>query len=244
MTYRNSNTFGEFKKNFLNSPVFEYLLTDECAEPLMIYLTGSNLTGCIDADSDYDLCVLVRDLSKLPTHYQRPTSWWMLYTPEARKCQIIYNDFSSIFKVSVFPQDNVGWAQFKYITDEYLFYVNPKYQRAIDLLIQYRQVISDNALYLFGQSCALALKIPTLSDLDEKHLCTVKKLAYQLVWAGSSAAEASIANDFLIKIKRVSFDKLTSIEQRCVVDFINLFVQYINKYTKSALIEELENTLC
>lgn len=240
MICQSNPIFGEFKTHFLNSPIYQQLINDPAVEVVMVYLTGSYLTGNADCLSDYDLCVLVASLPRHLEVYQRPPMWYMQYTPEGRKCHVVYNDFSNIFKTSAFPQDNVGWVQFKYITDEHIFYTNPKYQQMIQILLSHKDEISQNALHLFGISCLSALSVQSVEAITEDLLQKVPKLAYQLVWASGEACGIPVSPDLLIPLKRQSFVQLPENAKNQVLTCIKTFAQYIEAYSKSGIIKELE----
>lgn len=240
MTYLSNSKYGEFKNHFLSSPLAQQIINDPKITPVLIYLTGSTLTGYVDINSDYDLCVLVTKLPKHLEEYHRPPKWYAQYLPEGRKCHIIYNDFSNIFRVSAFPQDNVGWAQFRYITDDCIFYINPDYHQIIQPLFKYKDEISRNSLYLFGNSCKRALSVSSIEEIAEKYMHDIPKLAYQLTWAGAEACGIHTSSDLLIPLKRQPFLQLTDDTQKQVKTLIKAFAQYIKIYSKSDIIKELE----
>lgn len=240
MTYRKSPKFAEFKNHFLNSPLAEQIINDQKITPILMYITGSTLTNCADSSSDYDLCLLSLDIPKHLEEYRRPPKWYAQYLPEGRKCQIIYNDFSNIFTVSIFPQDNVGWAQFKYATEDCIFYLNPQYRQEIQMLFSHKDEISRNALYLFGISCQSALAISSIEDITDNHLQSIPKLAYQLAWAGAEAAGTDTSLDFLVRLKHQPFLQLTEDTRNQLRTLIKAFAQYVETYSKSETIKELE----
>lgn len=217
--YKINMDIKQFKQHFLASEVFNIIKNDPNVEPIMIYITGSTLTGYADEQSDYDLCVLIREKPSDWSSYVRPLRYFAMYTPENRKCQWVYNDLTDIQKVSIFPQDNIGWTQFRYITDNLILYKNTNYTTLIENLIAQRESISINSLFMFLRSCCVGLQIPCPSEITEQHLEATQKLAYHLVWAANELPKlyrVSASKELIIKLKRAEYSSLSKEEKQHV----------------------------
>lgn len=223
----------QFKQHFLASELFNIIKNDPNVEPIMIYITGSTLTGHTDEQSDYDLCILIREKPSAWSSYVRPLKYFAIYTPENRKCQWIYNDLTDIQKVSISPQDNIGWAQFKYITDDLILYKNQDYVELINSMIAQRESISVNSIFLFLRSCCVGMQIACPSEISNQHLEATKKLAYHLVWAASELPElysVSASKNFLIKLKRAEYIDLTEAEKQQVYFALQALQKFFIEY--------------
>ena len=237
MTLHNSDTMTmnikQFKQHFLASELFSVIKNDPNVEPIMIYITGSTLTGHTDEQSDYDLCVLIRNKPSNWSTYVRPLAYFAVYTPENRKCQWVYNDIADIQKVSIFPQDNIGWAQFKYLNDTLILYKNPNYIEFIDTLLAQREVISMNSIFLFLRSCCVGLQISCPKEVTDQHLITIPKLAYHFVWAAGELVDYGgkpATADFLTKLKRNGYSCLSEAEKQYVYSTLQILQEFFIKY--------------
>ena len=235
----------QFKQHFLASELFSAIVDDPKVEPIMIYITGSTLTGCTDSDSDYDLCILLDEKPKEWSNYVRPLKYFAVYTPENRKCQWIYNSISDIQEVSLFPQDNIGWAQFKYIDDTFILYKNPKYLKLINNIVNQRKLISINSIFLFLQSCCKRFHLSSLNEIDERHFSDIANLAYHFVWASGELTEyggKAVSADFLVKLKRTNYCNLTEHEKQQVFLALQVVQKFFIDYKQTCVVNFKEDS--
>ena len=227
-----------FKYDFINSDLLSTLMTDVSAEPILVFLTGSALTGLADSVSDFDICVLTKDPIKTNhTLAYRPKENYAIHRPTGKKCHWVYNTLSQINAPSEALLDNIGWAQFKYITEDAILYCNPKYVTVVRHLFDHRDRIVLNSIYLALISCCHLLNIDTITGLRDKHFCNVKKLAYHLCWLYNELVLADqipgglFSNDFITRLKRMSFEELTTLERQHILSILSALSVFYKNYT-------------
>jgi predicted nucleotidyltransferase len=227
-----------FKYDFTNSDLLATLMTDISVEPILIFLTGSTLTGLADNDSDFDICVLTKDTIKANhTLAYRPKKSYAIHRPTGKKCHWVYNTLSQINAPSEFMLDNIGWAQFKYITEDAILYCNPKYVTVVKYLFDHCNKIVLNSIYLALVSCCHLLNIDVIADLSDKHFCNVKKLAYHLCGLYNELVLANqipgtlFSNEFISRIKRRPFEELTALEQQHILSIPVALSVFYENYT-------------
>lgn len=233
-----------FIRDFKKSPIYKAILADQQLEVVMIWLTGSTLTGVCDVDSDYDLCVLCTQkpnvIDTFPTFrvYNRPTAYFSIYKPEKKKVQWIYNDLKDIIAISnITPLDNIGWAQFKYVPETFIFYKNPKYKEFIDYLMQTKDLIFKGSAYLFVKSILQYFNIKNLSEV--LHCCQTipNKALYHIGWLAESLQNIPITTEKLLKIKRTPVAQLSTSE----INYLENCIAYLNQYSSQFDLNILES---
>lgn len=227
-----------FKYDFTNSDLLTTLMADVSAEPILVFLTGSTLTGLADSDSDFDICVLTKDPIKANHALSyRPKKNYAIHRPTGKKCHWIYNTLSQINALSETLLDNIGWAQFKYLTEDTILYCNPKYVTVVKYLFDHCNKIVLNSIYLALVSCCYLLNIDAITDLSDKHFCNVKKLAYHLCWLYNELVLADqipgtlFSNEFISRIKWMSFEELTTLEQQRILSIPSALSVFYKNYT-------------
>jgi predicted nucleotidyltransferase len=227
-----------FKYDFINSDLLTTLLTDVSAEPILVFLTGSALTGLADSGSDFDICVLTKDPIKANhTLAYRPKENYAVHRPTGKKCHWVYNTLSQINAPSEILLDNIGWAQFKYLTEDTILYCNPKYVTVVKYLFDCRNKIVLNSIYLALVSCCHLLNIDAIVDISDKYFYNVKKLAYHLCWLYNELVLADqisgtlFSNEFISRIKRMPFEELTTHEQQNILSIPPALSVFYKNYT-------------
>ena len=232
-----------FINDFKTSCVYNYLLTDPNTDIIMLWITGSTLTGIYDSDSDYDICVLCTkkpkdDPTVFPTMrlYERPGSYFLKYKSENKKVQWIYNDLADITTVSAStPLDNIGWAQFKNITTDFIIYKNPKYVAFIDYLISIKEQLFKNSAYLFVEAMLRQLNSSTLLDLIPYQSNKPNKGLSHAGWLAETLQSRQIQVDRLLRIKRNSVNNLSKDDLKYLVKCLEFLMVYAEQFDPSAL---------
>lgn len=240
-----------FIDDFKKSSVCKYILADSQVDIIMLWITGSTLTGVLDSESDYDICVLCarkpQDLNANSSGmrlYSRPGSYFLKYKPLDRKVQWIYNDITDIVCASnSTPLDNIGWAQFKEISSEFIIYKNPEYTPFIDYLISIKDQIFQLSTYLFIEAMLKQLGSASLVDLLAYKPTKPNKGLYHVVWLADALRERPLDTERLLRIKR----NLASSLSRKDLDYISCCIDYLmnyrDKFDKTLLTNcDLENT--
>ena len=239
----------DFIKDFKNSYIYENTLADPKIEVVMMWMTGSTITGIKDAQSDYDVCVLVKELPKEPENipwkiYSRPCSYFFKYVPQGVKTHCIYNDLSNIVSMSAAtPLDNIGWAQFKHISDTFILYKNPKYSELIEKLLTSKDTISTASIYFFILAMYTDLGSSQLSDLIELQPDVPNKGIAHVCWAASVLQKKSVDVPLITRIKRIPFNKLSFQDQTNALIAMNYLDKFVKKYELPQELIDLQNEL-
>lgn len=224
----------QFIEDFKSSMLFNTLLQDTNLDIIMVWLTGSTITGITDAESDYDMCVLVRELPQEALdqpyrNYSRPRSYFMKYLPQNKRTQYLYNDLKSITSSqhSIF-MDNIGWAQFKYITEEFIIYKNPHYLNFIEMLINRKIDIYKNALQLFTH--VMTQELFQGSAFDESKVAGSKpqKILYHVCWAADDLQGSQKDITRLLRIKRQPFNQLSEEDKKYILESAQYLKSFYN----------------
>lgn len=223
--------YDTFIKDFKNSKAYDFILADSQVDVIMIWITGSALTGVLDSESDYDLCVLCmqKPSENLPGFrlYTRPGSYFLKYKLENKKVQWIYNDISDITNISkTTPLDNIGWAQFKEVSADHIIYKNPKYNFFIDYLLAQKEQIFLNSAYLFVEALLAQLKSNTLLDLINYKPYKPNKGLYHVCWLADTLQEKPLVVDRLLRLKRNLVLNLSKED----LEYLEFCCQYLMKY--------------
>lgn len=225
----------QFIKDLKGSSIYKHILEDPQIEVIMLWITGSTLTGIYDENSDYDLCAVVIDRPKEePTafwhKYSRPCSYFAYYKPVNKKVQCIYNDLDDITKISsMTPLDNIGWAQFKEITPEFIIYKNPKYLKFIDFLLSKKIEIFSLSAYLFACALLKSIESTKLQDLLKVHPTQPNKALAHVCWLVDTLQERTINQIRLLKIKRTPVEHLTEED----ILYIKTALDYLENYAST-----------
>ena len=226
---------AQFIADFKKSKVYYDIINDNKIEVIMLFLTGSTLLKTSDSNSDYDICVLVKEkptesLSTLFKVYSRPGSYFIYYKKQQKIAQWIYNDINDITNITSTPLDNIGWVQFKYISENYIIYKNPKYLNFINDLLQRKQEISTYALYLFVKS-ALNYIQENDSVGDLVHIRRNKnkpvKLFGHICWAADLLQNKFPNEDLIKSIKRTFAEHLTEEQLSYIKNSMNFLEQFL-----------------
>lgn len=171
---------------------------------IMIWVSGSAATGITDEQSDYDLGVLVADpitfskSKKDPEHY--------VYTANGTRVavQCVYNsldDVAAELCLEVLaPYRYLGWAQFKYISDDFIIYKNEKYLDIIEELINSKEIIAENAIYSFLEFWQPKMKL-VKSDI---YIPLIKwgKMLSHICWCAEELEKLPHDTSRILKLKR------------------------------------------
>lgn len=170
---------------------------------MLIWVSGSNCIGLADAQSDYDLGVLVADDIIFSKTEKTPEMY--TYKKDAKEVQCIYNSFEDIKALpcvgSLAAYRHLGWAQFKYINEDHIIYVNPKYKNIVDILIAHKECIAKNAAYTF-----LKLMQPILDSIENvNYISAIEwgKMLSHLCWCVEELREVPHQTPTLMTLKRL-----------------------------------------
>ena len=231
----------QFINDFKNSQFYSKILQDSKTEVILIWITGSTITNICDKESDYDMCVLVTEKPMEPANslyrtYSRPGSYFLKYKPEDKKAQCIYNDVSDIYSISsATPLDNIGWAQFREITPEFIIYQNPKYTKFIETLINIRYELFNISAYLFVESILHYIGVKTLNCLLYQYPGRPNKFIYHACWLANSLQGLPQNKKQLIRLKRIPAEDLSIEDQNQVVDSLSYLETYHKLFDKTSL---------
>lgn len=244
--------FLTFCNDFKASAIYKAIVTDPNVEVLLIWVTGSTLTAVCDSNSDYDICVLCKSKPAPPITfpelniYSRPCSYFFVYKPENKKTQIIYNDINDMLSANNLL-DNIGWAQFKYISTEYILYQNDKYATFLSYLFQSKDILFQASAYLFVHSLLKYFHIPTLSEIFQCCQTQPNKGLSHIGWLADALQAKPLDKKNLLKIKRTPVNELPTETliylQNCILyleQFIggfNLDLQNLNIFLHKTLEE-------
>lgn len=229
------NALQQFIQDCNNSVLFKDIINDKNVEVIMIWVTGSTILGGTDEKSDYDLCVLIKDRPPAQNEfyniYARFAPYSAQYKPQQKKVQWIYNTVEEITTSHpVSPLDNIGWAQFRYITDDFIIYRNPKYSDFINKLIQDKYLISDNALFSFVNSILRdleAFKSTNLRDIATVYSSMPNKCLGHLYWTACVLLKESFDLSFMMRVKRWPYSLLENDDKNKLINLIDRLEIYI-----------------
>lgn len=244
--------FLTFCNDFKASAIYKAIVTDPKVEVLLIWVTGSTLTEVCDSKSDYDICVLCKSKPVLSgtfpelNIYNRPCSYFFVYKPENKKTQVVYNDINDIVSANNLL-DNIGWAQFKNISTEYILYQNDKYAAFLDYLFQSKELLFQASAYLFVHSLLKYFHISTLPAIFQCCQTQPNKGLSHIGWLADSLQAKPLDKENLLKIKRTPVNELpteaVTYLQNCIlyleqfIEGFNLDLQNLNMLLHRALEE-------
>lgn len=233
----------QFINDFKKSPALEALLTDNKTEPIMIWVAGSVWLGTADDQSDYDLCILVKELPKPAKKspwqpYGRPGHYFLKYKPQNKKVDIIYTSVDEIFNMSEStPLANIGWAQIKYWPEESIIYKNPKYLNFINNLFAAKETIFKNSVYLFIKAAlSMRTKNNDLSELIQLDIdIRPNKALAQICWISDLLQKKTLNVANIIAIKRNLYSALS----QDIHNYIFESIKYLEQYFKNVNCDKL-----
>lgn len=223
------SNISQFINDFKKSPIFKDIINDSKVEVMMLWVSGSVLTGADDSESDYDVCILVKetpkDNPKSPwTIYGRPGSYFMWYKPHSKKVEWIYTDINDIISPStVTPLVNSGWAQFKYVTKDAVIYINPKYEKFINYLFEHNEEIYNSSLYLFIHSALYHTINNQLIDLIKEDPSRPNKILAHICLVADLLQGNEMQSEKLLLIKRNLYSELSD----QIKEYINSSIDYL-----------------
>lgn len=229
------NELQQFIMDCNKSLLFKNIIEDKNVEVLMIWVTGSTIVRGIDEKSDYDLCVLIKDRpgaqNEFYNIYARFAPYSAQYIPQQKKVQWIYNTVEEITTSHpTSPLDNIGWAQFRYITEDFIVYKNPKYSNFIDSLLQNKYIISENALFSFVNSILRDLEVfksKRLRDIATIYASLPNKCLGHLYWAACILLEEPVDLAFMLHVKRWPYSLMSTADRDRLIAMIDRLEDYI-----------------
>lgn len=194
-------TLEEFMADFKASSLVDRICSKY--DVIMIWVSGSNCIGLTDSQSDYDLGVLVAD--NIIFSKTEKTSEMYVYKKDAKEVQCIYNSFEDIKASpcvgSLAAYRHLGWAQFKYITEDHILYINPKYKEIVTTLIAHKDCIAKNAVYTF-----LKLMEPAIDSIENvNYISAIEwgKMLSHLCWCVEELRDIPHQIPALMTLKRL-----------------------------------------
>lgn len=163
---------------------------------IMIFLSGSRISGIIDEYSDYDIGVFC-------PNYQLQDCYQRVQAASGEVIHWYYNNLETLSGKHFVKEDkNFGLMLVYFLEKSFVLYTNPKYDNWISTLFENRETIAKHQALLFYK-----YSLPTIYDLiNHKTILPqkYKKNIYQLCLAYNILLNKPIDSDFLIRIKRIS----------------------------------------
>lgn len=164
---------------------------------MLVFLSGSRISGVVDEYSDYDIGVFCPNY-QLQDCYQRV---------QAQTGEVIhwyYNNLETLSGKKFIKEDkNFGLMLVYFLNNSYVLYVNPKYQKWIDTLMNNKKIIAYHQALIFYK-----YMLPTIYTLINYQTILpnmYKKNIYQLCLTYYVLLEQPIDIEFLKRIKRIQY---------------------------------------
>jgi len=200
----------EFKKDLLESELYKkYILNNK--EPICVYVSGSRCINLETEESDYDLVVLVEeDLSEYVnnTHIYKInedfSKYGLTYKKGNKHVHWYYSTIYSFISNRYFSRQTRPFSTifFNHMDfEKSIIYINPKYKKLIDFLIENKKKLTELEAYRFY----------FFSDVDERIKfihgdCYLDKATYSAVCASYLVQDEEITEEdkeFLIRAKKI-----------------------------------------
>lgn len=123
-----------------------------------------------------------------------------------------------------FKLRNIGWAQFRNITDNYILYENPKYKTFISTIIGQKLEISLFNMYLFYLS-KLEVIEEIIAAANVPPRCRLRSL-YHFCWMYDVLVQNSIDREFILPVKHIMDIPVTE----TVLNEIFKKINYVHNY--------------
>lgn len=182
---------GQFINDLKASPYFNRILNGH--DVIMISLTSSRLIGITDERSDYDLIVITNDaereeyVSEFLTYYSNKVHWH--YIPIMN---LIANENGNLLSCS-------GEVEFVGLSEQKIIYVNPKYLKVINYLIEKKDVVAKVGVYgLVSFHARFISRILRANEIKTEDYC---KFIYHLCFASYIILSETPDKNFLSEIK-------------------------------------------
>lgn len=193
---------SDFIADFRSSGLVEHLQSKY--DVIMIWVSGSTAIGITDDNSDYDIGVLVADPVTFSKTKKHPETY--IYNSGEHKVsvQCVFNaldDVAAELCMGVLaPYRYLGWAQFKYISDDFIIFKNENYLDIINELITSKDEISKNAIYAFLEFWQPKMKLAKASV----YVPVIKwgKMLSHICWCVEELEGVPHNPSLLLKIKR------------------------------------------
>lgn len=229
----NNNTLNTFITDFKTSGIVEQICKDY--EVIMIWISGSQISGLVDDYSDYDIGILVADDVSFSKTVKTPVFY--KYKKDSKNVQCIFNNLQDIYskpskeRLAVFHY--LGWAQFRLFSEEHIIYRNNKYTAIINTLIKNKIEISDIAIYAFLNLLQEnILRITTPEDIKKVYW---GKMLSHILWAVNILNNNDQEFSKITKLKRTEVASYSDEELQYAFNKLN----YVQHYLKSSNRKEL-----
>ena len=208
----------EFIEKFQKTSFFQEILQER--EVIAILLLGSRIVGVIDEESDYDLVALVPNGSyqdvgkeKYLRYKDKKVHWY--YTPITEW----YKQQENGVLVYLCP------LQFYNLTEDFILYKNPKWEKHINFLLNKKKQISDlaaRALHFYYNGYIQEI-IATNTIKEKDH----SKFLYHLSVASYFLLDEPLDIEFLKKIKRIRWQPVEDKYKEQAIIRLNKMQTYI-----------------
>lgn len=215
-------TIAEFKEELLKCPYWGEVF--EKKDIIAIFLLGSQVTGCTDERSDYDLTIVCAN-----AHPKRDKRFLLF-----RGHKIHWYTYS----YEQFVQTKVGHPLFSYmnvlfgfLTDECVIYINEEYREQMEKLISLKAQIGMKGAKLFYKTqrefVQFLLRQGEIREQDFTkflgHLCVTKAFVFS----------EPLDNEKILKAKRIRWQP-TSVEDRSwILQQLKLLEEWYTHYENS-----------
>lgn len=204
-------TIDTFIEDFKNSGIIDWI--GNYLDIIFVWVTGSRSVNLNNADSDYDVGILVADHMEAPRAPGCLMCGKYLKDPE-KHVHLLINTLKEPCSIPVkdpygFYYD-IGWVQFGLFDKSSTVFVNPKYQEIVDELITNKSLIAKKAAHAFLNRFDPVLEVLATNKIPEG--VHQKFIAYAIL-CHSLLYDEAIVHDQLYRVKQTPFDQLTTEER-------------------------------
>lgn len=214
---------NDFISDLKNSPYYDKLIIND--NVLGLYIGGSTSAGTSDGNSDFDLIAITLSGDSLDTSneiylkYKGKTVHWY-YWP-LKEIFKLYND-------CVWLAGSIGLRN---IRPELILYTKPSYQKLWDLLLQYKEKISNLACRQLFKT--MKREVSVLLGTEDLLKVQPHKCYYHLCLATGYLLNEKIDLALLQDLKSICRRRPNSISSQLVVDIIRRGLNYIETFYES-----------
>lgn len=209
-------------RKFRNSIYYKRLFINH--NVVMIYLSGSRLSGITDDISDFDIIIIVDEDVNIHDHINE----YVMYKDKV-KIHWYYVPFNKFEYFSTYGQqlNIIGGILFRNINDEYILYKNNKYITEINSLIERKNIISKNSsISLYNLLESLVDSIIDDNYISEKNYT---KMIYQLCLSSYYLRDEKPDIEFLKSIKRIRWQPVSDEYKKLAIERLKILKKEIKE---------------
>lgn len=167
---------------------------------IIIFLSGSRISGIVDEYSDYDICVFT-------PHFQMKDCFQRIQANTGEIIHWYYNSIETISGSSFIKEDkNFGLMLVYFLEQEHILYLNPTYKNWINCILKNKIEIARHQAMIFYK-----YMLPTIyTFINYEFIPTnmYKKNIYQLCLTYYILLNKPIETEFLKRIKRIRYQEV------------------------------------